>query len=135
MDIERRSFCLLVITLAATVPALAHHSFAAYDDKKIRTLEGTVKNFQWSNPHVEIKVLVKTPGGVPEEWLIVTSGPAVLTRFGWTRTSLKPGDHISARCNTLSDGSHGGRLHTLVVLDTGQTLKTKLSAPGNPDLN
>ena len=123
------------VALIVSSAAPAHHSFAAYESIQTRTLKGTVETFQWINPHVEIKMRVAPEGGgEPQEWSIETSGPSILTRFGWTRNSIKPGDRISVICNPLSDGSHGGRLHTVVVLDTGQTLKTKLSAGVKPDL-
>ena len=126
---------LLVATVALAFPALAHHSFAAYDVVNTRTLKGTLETFQWSNPHVTLKMLVQPDGGgAAQEWGLVTSGPAILKRFGWTRSSLKPGDRISVVFNPMSDGSHGGRLHTLVLLDTGLTLKTKLSDPGASEL-
>lgn len=123
---------------AAPLPsgsALAHHSFAAYDDKQVRTLDGMVETFDWTNPHVALKVLVQpAAGGVPQEWSIETSSPVILTRFGWTRDSLKRGDRIRVICNPMGDGTHGGRLHTVVMLDGGQTLKTKLSGdtPSTP---
>jgi hypothetical protein len=126
---------LLVATVALAFPAPAHHSFAAYDVVNTRTLKGTLETFQWSNPHVTLKMLVQPDGGgAAQEWGLVTSGPAILKRFGWTRSSLKPGDRISVVFNPMSDGSHGGRLHTLVLLDTGLTLKTKLSDPGASEL-
>ena len=126
---------LLVATVALAFPALAHHSFAAYDVVNTRTLKGTLETFQWSNPHVTLKMLVQPDGGnAAQEWSLVTSGPAILKRFGWTRSSLKPGDRISVVFNPMNDGSHGGRLHTLVLLDTGLTLKTKLSDPGASEL-
>jgi len=126
---------LLVATVALAFPALAHHSFAAYDVVNTRTLKGTLETFQWSNPHVTLKMLVQPDGGgAAQEWGLVTSGPAILKRFGWTRSSLKPGDRISVVFNPMNDGSHGGRLHTLVLLDTGLTLKTKLSDPGATEL-
>lgn len=119
---------LLIVTQGVARPALAHHSFAAFEETRVRTLKGTVKTFQWSNPHVTFAVLVRPDdGGEPQAWSIVTSGPAILTRFGWKRDSMKPGDRVSVVCNPLRDGSHGCRLHTLTILDTGQTLKTKLS--------
>ena len=125
----------LAVALAVPAPAPAHHSFAAYESTQTRTLRGTVETFQWINPHVAFKLRVEPDGGgEPQEWSIETSGPAILTRFGWTRNSIKPGDRISVICNPLSDGSHGGRLHTVVVLGTGQTLKTKLSAGAKPGL-
>jgi hypothetical protein len=126
---------LLALTAALPPPASAHHSFAAYDVTHTRTIKGTLKTLQWSNPHVTFKMLAKPDGGgEPQEWNIITSGPAILKRFGWTRDSVKPGDRISVVCNPMSDGSHGGRLHTLVLLDTGQTLQTKLSTSAEPEL-
>ena len=125
----------LVAAAALAFPAFAHHSFAAYDVVNTRTLKGTLETLQWSNPHVTLKMLVQPDvGGPAQEWNLVTSGPAILKRFGWTRSSLKPGDRISVICNPMNDGSHGGRVHTVVLLDTGLTLKTKLSEPGATEL-
>jgi hypothetical protein len=121
--------------VALASPAFAHHSFAAYDVVNTRTLKGTLETLQWANPHVTLKMLVQPDGGgAAQEWNLVTSGPAILKRFGWTRGSLKPGDRISVICNPMNDGSHGGRVHTVVLLDTGLTLKTKLSDPGATEL-
>lgn len=110
------------------LPTLAHHSYAAYDLIQTITLKGTVESFHWSNPHSTFTLVLEPNGRTePIKWNIVTSGPAVLKRFGWTQHSLKPGDRISVVCNPMTDGSHGGRLHTVVLLDTGQVLRTKLS--------
>ncbi len=120
--------CLLLITLFVALPAVAHHSFAAYDTTQTRMLQGTIRAFQWSNPHIALKILVQVDGdGEQQEWDIESSSPVILKRFGWTRNSIKAGDRVSVVCNPLSDGTHGGRLHTVVLLDTGQTLDTKLS--------
>jgi hypothetical protein len=117
------------VTLFTPLPAMAHHSFATFDETRTRTLEGAVKTFQWANPHVLLKVLVKVDDrSEPQEWSIESSSPAILTRFGWRRNSIKRGDRVSVICDPLRDGSHGGHLHTLIMLDTGQALKTKLSA-------
>jgi hypothetical protein len=111
-----------------TPPSLAHHSYAAYDLNHTVTLKGTIESFHWNNPHSTFTlVLEPDASGEPMKWNIITSGPPVLKRFGWTRESLKPGDRVSVVCNPMIDGSHGGRLHTVVFLDTGQVLKTKLS--------
>jgi Family of unknown function (DUF6152) len=124
-------FCTAI--LGISLPALGHHSFAAYDATQTRTLNGTIETFEWSNPHVALKLLVpRDDGGTPQEWSIVTSSPAILVHFGWTQTSIKPGDRISAVLNPMSDGSYGGRLHTVIMLDTGKTLETKLSAADKP---
>jgi Family of unknown function (DUF6152) len=111
-----------------SLPSHAHHSYAAYDLIQTRTLEGTVESFHWSNPHSTFTLVLKPDGhGELIRWNIITSGPAVLKRFGWTQGSLKAGDRVSVVCNPMTDGSHGGRLHTVVLLDTGQVLRTKLS--------
>jgi hypothetical protein len=117
-------------------PTLAHHSYAAYDLIQTITLKGTVEIFHWSNPHSTFTLVLEPDGrGEPVKWNIITSGPAILKRFGWTHDSLKPGDRVSVLCNPMSDGSHAGRLHTVVLLDTGQVLLTKFSADAQPTNN
>jgi hypothetical protein len=119
-------FCVLAVM---ALPSLAHHSYAAYDLNQTRTLKGTVETFKWSNPHSTFTLVLEPDGrGEPIKWNIITSSPAILKRFGWTQDSLKIGDRVSVLCNPMSDGSHAGRLHTVVLLDTGQVLQTKLSA-------
>jgi uncharacterized protein DUF6152 len=114
--------------LACATPAVAHHSFAPYEAKATRTVVGTVASIQWANPHVTFSVLVDLKDGSKrQEWKIVTSSPAILKRFGWTGESVRPGDRVSLDCNPLSDGSYGGRLHTLTLLASGTVLRTKLS--------
>jgi hypothetical protein len=134
---KRGILAAVVISLSAvTAPTLAHHSFASFDAAQVRKLTGTIKDFTWSNPHVTITVLVVASGGsAPQQWNIVTSSPAILKRFDWTPESVKSGDRVSVECNPMSDGSHGGRLHTLVVLATGRILRTKLTgtAASKPD--
>ena len=125
---------LSAMTLMVAPSSLAHHSYASFDDTRVRTLEGTLKIFQWVNPHVVLKVLVlPDTGGEPQEWNIETSSPAILKRFGWTSHSLKPGDRVSLICNPLRDGSFGCRLHTLTLPETGHRLETKLSGSTRPD--
>ena len=107
----------------AAPPVSAHHSFAMYEPTKTLTLNGTVKTFQWTNPHVVIWILVQPEGGgAPQEWSIETTSPGVLTRGGWTRQSIKPGDRVSVTFSPLRDGSHGGGLNSVTLLDTGQKL-------------
>src|SRR4029077_5195073 len=64
------------------IPAVAHHSFAMFDAEKIMTLEGTVKEFQWTNPHAWI--LLNAPkDGAQLQWAIEMNGPTGLARTGW----------------------------------------------------
>jgi Family of unknown function (DUF6152) len=114
---------LLAALIGAASSAWAHHSFAMYEPTKTLTLKGTVKTFQWTNPHVVIWIVVQPEeGGAPQEWSIETTSPGVLTRGGWTRQSIKPGDRVSVTFSPLRDGSHGGGLNSVTLLDTGQKL-------------
>jgi hypothetical protein len=125
----RLAFGLFCAAALMALPSLAHHSYGAYDLNQTRTLQGTVETFQWSNPHSSFTLVLEPDGhSEPIKWNIITSSPAILKRFGWTQHALKPGDRISVICNPMLDGSHGGRLHTVVLLDTSQVLRTKLSA-------
>jgi hypothetical protein len=124
-----------ICAAALSTPVRAHHSFGAYDNKKTLTLKGTVKTFQWTNPHVVIWIVVKPEGGgEPQEWSVETTSPGVLTRSGWTRHSLNPGDRVSVEFNPLRDGSRGGGLNSVTLLDTGQTLKANFAAQEKPGL-
>jgi len=117
---------ILAAVVGAASPAAAHHSFAMYEPTKTLTFKGTVKSFQWTNPHVILWVLVQPEnGGAPQEWSFETTSPGVLTRNGWTRQSLKAGDKVSVTFSPLRDGSHGGGLNSVTLLETGQTLIPK----------
>jgi hypothetical protein len=117
---------MLAAMVSAGAPAVAHHSFAMYEPTKTLTFKGTVKSFQWTNPHVVVWVLVQPEGGgAVQEWSLETTSPGVLTRSGWTRQSLKAGDRVSVTFSPLRDGSRGGGLNSVTLLDTGQTLIPK----------
>jgi len=124
---------ILAAAAAASWPAFAHHSFAVYDRTKTLTLKGTVKTFQWTNPHCVVWVLVQPDGGAePQEWSFETTSPGVLTRGGWTRNSIKPGDRVSVEFSPLRDGSHGGGLNSVTLIDTGQKLSASFAASEKP---
>jgi len=117
---------VLAAMICAAAPVLAHHSFAMFEPTKTLTFKGTVKTFQWTNPHVILWVLVQPEGGgAAQEWSLETTSPGVLTRAGWTRQSIKAGDRVSVVLSPLRDGSHGGSLNSVTLLDTGQTLVPK----------
>lgn len=101
-----------LIAIAAMLTAgsvLAHHSFAMFDQSKTVTLQGTVKDFRWSNPHVFIQVLVKNEDGVDEEWSIEMTSPEHLARVGWKPVTLKPGDKVTLNIHPMHDGVKGGQ--------------------------
>ncbi len=73
--------------------AAAHHSFAMFDQAQTKTLVGTVKQVQWTNPHIWVQVLVPDEkGGTPQEWSIEGGSPNGLSRQGWRRSTIKEGD-------------------------------------------
>jgi hypothetical protein len=96
-------------------PAFAHHSFAMFDNQKNLVLDGTVKEFQWTNPHSWVQLVVKDASGKDVEWSIEGGSPNGLSRSGWKRTSLKPGDKAQITIHPLKDGTNGGSLVTVVV--------------------
>ena len=114
----------------AAAPALAHHSFAMFDQRKVMTLEGTVHEFQWTNPHSFIELDVTTAGKV-RRWSIELNSPNNLTRQGWRRTSLKAGDRISVRIAPLRNGQPGGLFLDLRKAD-GRVLDSGLPKNGTP---
>ena len=96
------------LTLAAPA-ALAHHSFAMFDAQKEVTHNGTVREFQWTNPHSWLQVQV-AQGGASVEYSIELGSPNSMSRRGWRRTTFKPGDKVTVVINPMRDGSSGGAL-------------------------
>ena len=121
--------CGLAAAVAA-LPAAAHHSFAMFDQKKVMTLDGTVTQFQWTNPHSFIEMEV--PGkGKASHWSIELNSPNNLKRQGWTRAAIKPGDKITLRMNPLRNGDLGGLFLDLKKAD-GKVLDSGLPKNGEP---
>ena len=108
---------LAVVALAVSVPALAHHSFAMFDMNKNITLQGTVAEFKWSNPHAWIELSVPGVGGQTARWSIEMTSPNNLVRQGWKRTTFKAGDKTTIVVHPLRDGKSGGSLVTAVAPD------------------
>jgi hypothetical protein len=107
VSMNRGRVLIGVSALLFTLQSLAHHSGAMFDDKESTTLSGTVKDYQWTNPHCWIQVLVPGAQG-PIEWSIEMGSPAQLFRGGWKRGTLKPGDKITVVIHPMRDGTNGG---------------------------
>jgi Family of unknown function (DUF6152) len=122
-----------VVVLAASLVlglggiAAAHHSGAAYDLDHLQTMEGTVKAVNWTNPHITFVIEKDAKDGeAATTWVFEVSSPGVLTRSGWTKRSLQPGDHAVFQYAPLRDGSPGGLLRN-VTLPSGQELTYSLT--------
>ncbi len=111
--------------------AAAHHSNAAYDLEHPKTVEGTVKAVNWTNPHITFVVDIDAKDADPAStWVFEVSSPGVLTRSGWTKRSLQPGDHATFRYAPLRDGGASGFL-LKVTLASGQELSYSLTPPAD----
>jgi uncharacterized protein DUF6152 len=98
----------IMVLLAASSPARAHHSFAMFDQANEIDLEGVVQEFRYVAPHSFIVLDVKQEDGTTESWTLEGVSPGDLARDGWSRTSLKPGDEIKAKIAPLRSGAPGG---------------------------
>ncbi len=84
------------------LPVQAHHSTAGYDLIHGTIISGVVTRFDWENPHTQLSLDVATDGE-PEHWSIEMESPVILSRLGWTKDSLKPGDRISVAGSRAKD--------------------------------
>ncbi|HKE86313.1 MAG TPA: DUF6152 family protein [Vicinamibacterales bacterium] len=83
----------------------AHHSTAMYDMANPVTVKGSVKRFEWTNPHAFIYLEVKDDKGASTEWEIELMSLNHLRSYGWIRTTVKPGDVISATGGAARSGA------------------------------
>jgi hypothetical protein len=121
---------VLALLAAGGAPVAAHHSFALFDMTTQKTVTGTVKTVEWTNPHTWVWLDVPNDQGVVEAWGFEGMSPNYLSRRGWTRTTLKPGDRISVVFRPLKNGSKGG-MFVSTKLPDGRML-TMAGASANP---
>jgi hypothetical protein len=106
-----------------------------FDFNNTVTLNATVTEFRWTNPHVVLLVEASPkPGAPPETWSMELTSPGNLTRMGWSRKSFKPGDRIELQFNPLRDGKHGGAFNRAKLLATGQVLTSSVRDAEKPGL-
>jgi DNA/RNA endonuclease YhcR with UshA esterase domain len=108
-------FTFVFSVLLISSPMSAHHSSAAYDLDHPLTLEGTVTSFEWSNPHVFIHLDVKDDKGNVEDWRVEGNSPNMLTRVGWNKDIVKPGDHLEVTGAPAKKGNKILRLSNLTL--------------------
>ena len=111
-----------ISVVMCAIPALAHHSFAMFDGNRTMTIEGTVKEFTWTNPHAWIVMMVSDAQGQPQQWALELPAPGNLAGRGWLPKSLTPGMKVSAVIHPLKNGGPGGSCLT-VTLPDGTVLK------------
>lgn len=118
-----------ILMVAVAVPALAHHSFAMFDQAKIVTVKGTVKELEWVNPHSWLRVMIADQASGKElQWAFEMSSPGTMTRLGMTPETVKPGDTVTVTYHPLKDGSRGGQFMQ-ALLPNGQTAVRREGGP------
>jgi hypothetical protein len=124
--IRRNDSVILLLFAAAlscvTAPAVAHHSFAMFEKEKVTSIDGVVKQFAWTNPHVLIDVNVPDKQGGSARYRIESASINILMRQGWKVGAIKPGDRITIVFKPLKSGQPGGLL-VEVKLANGAVLK------------
>jgi hypothetical protein len=109
------------VSLVAALSAFAHHSAAMFDDTKVVELSGTVKELQWTNPHIWLQVVVEQDGR-STEWSLEGGSPNSLSRQGWRSTTFKSGDLISVRLRPMKDGTAAGSFIGAKFASDGHTV-------------
>ena len=117
MKLFRKGLLVSAGVLGIASVAAAHHSFSMFIMEKEVTIKGTVREFQWTNPHIWIQVIVPDADGKTVEWSIEVNSPSTLSRQGWTKRSLKPGDPITMVVHPMRDGSPGGSIVKVMTAD------------------
>lgn len=119
---------LAISVLLISVPLWAHHGASEYDMTKIVTLRATVTELQFVNPHTLLVFSVKDDAGKAVEWQGELPSPNLLTRRGWSRSSLKPGDQVTVIGALAKNGEKGLQVKKLVFPDGRELPGTVLPA-------
>jgi Family of unknown function (DUF6152) len=119
------------LALACLVPpSFAHHSFAAFNMDQTLSISGTVKDFEWTNPHCWIVLQVLGSDGTSSEWRFEGAPQVMLSRGGWSEDSLHAGDRITINYHPRRDGTHGGGFQSITLPD-GRSIGMGGPGPGS----
>jgi len=122
--------CLAIAVAVVTTPAQAHHSFAMFDRDKLITVSGTLKEFEWTNPHCWLHVSVLDPNsGRTVEWAFEMGSIGQVNQQGWKMDTVKPGDKITIEAHPMKDGSRGGQYDSAKLSD-GRSFKQPATPNG-----
>jgi hypothetical protein len=105
------------VALVLSLPVAAHHSTAMFDFAKTVEVKGTIKQFQWTNPHTWTKVDVEGAGSAVVEYGLEGMSPNYLSRNGWSKRTLKTGDKVVLQVHPLKDGRPGGFMVSVKLAD------------------
>jgi len=117
MVTDARIAAAAALTIVATFPALAHHSNSAYQVDKIITLEGTVKEWKWMNPHTWLILEVTGADGKKTEWAVEGRPPGILGRAGWSGEILQPGERVTVHASPAKNGDPEGIIARVTKAD------------------
>jgi hypothetical protein len=129
MKVKTGVFVAGLCLLAVSTPSFAHHSFAAeYDTNKPVNITGVVTKVEWMNPHARFYVDVKDADGKVTSWNFELGAIPVLLKQGWTKNSLKEGDHVTVEGSAAKDNSHTANARAVKLAD-GRRVFAGSSAP------
>lgn len=115
--------CGAVAALTMTVPTLAHHGFAAYSSERV-TVQATMTEFKFVNPHVQLYFDITNEQGEIEHWQAELTAPNKLARGGWSKNTLQPGDQIQIAGQVARNGGHSIRIREIITAD-GQSMSLR----------
>ena len=113
---------LLISSLVPAGSALAHHSYAAYDQNHVKTVEGTLEDFDWSAPHSSMTVVYLDSSGTEQRVSATTGAPNMIVRQGFKVSDFKVGMKVELKWYPNVNGSPGGEM-ALLKLPDGRMLR------------
>jgi Family of unknown function (DUF6152) len=119
-EMKNFGLCLAILfaALFVSAPVVAHHGETNYDTDRLVSVKATVTDFQFINPHAQVFLDAKNDKGEIEKWICEARSPAMLVRNGgWDKTTLKPGDVITATGFRAKNGANILRLKKIVLAD------------------
>jgi len=125
----RLNAAVLVLSPLLAGVASAHHSTAEFDYTKQLTIQGKVKEVQWTNPHSYIQLLVTDEDGKQVEWSVEIGSPSLNINMGWRKNSVVAGDEVTMLLSPARNGTPYGTLRVLTFPD-GRELRGVASQVG-----
>lgn len=111
--------------IAFAAPAVAHHSFAIFDQSQVLEHSGPINDIEWINPHVWLHLDVPDENGVVRSWAFEAGNTGQLERLGWDRETIVPGVEVTVGFRPMRDGSRGGQLMSVTLPDGTQVCSNR----------